>query len=306
LSKIVTLIIQLFLCQLIAFTCFGQANKPFTIYAYPSRFDAKAEAYFAANGFITEDIDIMTQGSIVYANDPTNFDLARIKRFLDKKFPDVGGEGMLVLDWEAGPYKALRDLPATDSGFKAAEEKLIALLEEVRKLRPNLKLSYYGIPYRTWSKWQIENYNPAGKFDNLLSKVDFIAPSIYMVHADETVGHERNLQYLKNNLDAALVYGKKFNIPVTPFIWHRIHTGDKMYGGEIIQKEVLASYIEFISSYALDGYMAAGAYWWDNASNRLSNLNGIDNHLNGTVHDADTYDLMLVEYAKEIKQALNK
>ncbi|GAA4440104.1 hypothetical protein GCM10023188_36980 [Pontibacter saemangeumensis] len=247
----------------------------------------------------------MTQGSIVYPKDPTNFDPTRVKRFLDIRFPDRESEGMLVLDWEAGPYQDLRNFAASDSNFRIAEEKMIALLEEVRKHRPNLRLSFYGIPYRTWNKWQIENYNPTGKYDRLLSNVDFIAPSMYMVHADEDVGHERNLQYLKNNLDAALVYGKKFNIPVTPFIWHRIHSGDKKYGREIIQKEVLANYVKYISTYALDGYGAAGIYWWDNAKNRLRNLQGIDNHLNGKVYDAATYDSMLVEYAKELKQAIN-
>ena len=289
---------------MIPFTCLGQADKTFSIYAYPSRFDIKAEEYFSENGFVTEGIDIMTQGSIVYKKDPANFDPGRVRRFLEKRFPDEGSEGYLVLDWEAGPFQDLRNFPATDTAFQVASEKLLQLLEEVRKQRPNLKLSYYGIPYRAWNKWQTENYNPNGKYDVLLSKVDFIAPSLYIVHPDEAVGHNRNLQYLKSNLDAALVYGKKFNKPVTPFVWHRVHAGDKKYGREIIQKEVLASYIKFISTYTLDGYKAAGVYWWDHASNRLVNLGGIDNHLEGKVYNAVTYDSMLVEYAKEIKRTI--
>ncbi len=300
--KVIGLILQLIL--VVAVDCFPQASESFAIYAYPSRFEGKAEAYFIENGFITEKIDIMTQGSIVYANDPTSFDAARIKRFLDKRFPGPDCEGMLVLDWEAGPYLDLRNYPTTDDRFQKAEAKLIALLEEIRQQRPNLQLSYYGIPYRAWNKWQEENYNPAGKYDNLMAKVDFIAPSMYMVHADEDVGHERNLQYLKSNLDAALYYGSKFNIPVTPFVWHRIHGGDKKYGGEIIQKEVLANYIRYIAGYELNGYKAAGVYWWDNKSNRLKKLDGIDKHLNGKVYDAATYDTMLVEYAKEIMRAI--
>ncbi|MCJ8164435.1 hypothetical protein MKJ04_06225 [Pontibacter sp. E15-1] len=246
----------------------------------------------------------MTQGSIVYAKDPTNFDSARIKRFLDKRFPDVAGEGMLVLDWEAGPYLDLRNHAATDSDFQLAEQKMIALLREIRRQRPNLKLSFYGIPYRAWNTWQHENYNPTGKYDNLLAKLDFITPSMYMVHADEEVGHERNLKYLRQNLETALYYGKKFNIPVTPFVWHRIHSGNGQYGGEIIQKEVFASYIKYISAYTWDGHKAAGVYWWDNVSNRLKKLEGIDRHLKGEVHDAASYDAMLVGYAREVKQAL--
>jgi hypothetical protein len=283
---------------------YGQVAADFDIYCYPSRFDINAKDYFENNGFITSNIDIMTQGGIVFRNDHTNFDPARVKRFLDKKIPDIASEGMLVLDWETGPYLDLRKYPADDPRFQEAEGKLIALLHEVRSQRPQLMLSYYGIPYRAWNEWQKANYNPAGKFDRLLSEVDFISPSLYILYADEEVEHTSNLTYLKDNLDVALAYGKKFQKPVIPFVWHRVHASNDDYSNDIIQKDIFANYIKYIATYELDSHKASGVYWWDNNTGRLNNLKGINGHLNGSVYDAKTYDAMIVDYAKTVKQVL--
>lgn len=281
-----------------------QESSSFQVYCYPSRFDTKSEEYFRNNGFVTDNIQIMTQGSIVYADDKSNFDPARVKRFLSKNFPDRDNTSMVLLDWEAGPYDDLKNFPATDSRFKAAENKLIALLNEVRQHRPNLKLAFYGIPFRAWYDWQKQKYNPSGKYDRLLSEVDWIAPSLYILFADEEVGHARNLQYLRDNLDPALVYGKKYNKPVIPYVWHRIHAASDDYPHDIIQKEVFAKYIRYVSAYSLNGYKASGVYWWDNQGGRLDDLSGIDNHLKGTVYDAATYDAMIVDYAAAVKKEL--
>jgi hypothetical protein len=203
-------------------------------------------------------------------------------------------------------FKNLRDYPVTDSRFKFSEAQWITVIQEVRKARPRLKIGLYAIPFRVWGSWQKINFNPAGKYDNLLSLVDFIAPSVYIQFADEVVGHARNIQYIKDNLDIALTFGKRLNKPVYPFIWHRIHPFADMYPYELIQTDVLANYVKFISTYSLNNYKSSGIYFWEAAGQRTSpsKTGGIDGWLNGTVYNADTYDMLIIKYFAAMKQVV--
>ncbi|WP_162053457.1 T9SS type A sorting domain-containing protein [Pontibacter pamirensis] len=301
-KKLLALFLTVFVFCNIAYS---QVAGSFEIYILPYRFDTQSMTYFKNNGFDTNTTRIMTEGSIVYSGDKTNYDPAKVKNFLLKSYPDANSSGMLTLDWESGPYYDLRNYPSTDSRFKAAEAKLIGLVNEVRKHRPNLKLSYYSIPYRFYYDSQNTNWNPSGKYDNLLSKLDFIAPSLYILFADEETSHTKNLEYIRKNLDVALTYGKRLNKPVIPYVWHKVHAQSKLYGSEIIQKEVYAKYLKYIYNYSYNSYKAKGLYLWDGIERRLDDLSGVNNHLSGTVYDAATYDAWVVSMAKTVKSALN-
>lgn len=261
--------------------------------------------YFEGNGFKTQNVRIMTQGNIVYTDNHNKYDLSKVRNFIERFYPNTSSSETLVLDWESGPFKALRDYPASDSRFKAAETTVLGLMTEIRKMRPNLKLSYYTLPFRTWNDWQAANYNAPGKLDNIMSKMDFIAPSLYLLFADEEVGRERNMRYMKENLDMAMKYGQKYNKPVYPFLWHRVHFNSPLYGRQIMQKSVFTAYVKYMQSYSYNGTKLKGMYWWDGVAGRLENLSGIKNWLNGSVYNESTYDGMIVDMAKSMKSALN-
>ena len=277
----------------------------FDIYGYSGRFGPKSQAYFKENNF--KYAALLTHAAIFGSGDNTRFNPNKIRYYLDKNFPGSGTSGMVVIDWETRIFKDLRNKPTSDSSYKYAESQFIDLINLIHSYRPNIKVGIYGITFKVWNTWQKENYNPAGKYDSLLSKVDFLAPSMYIVYPDEQVGHERNIRFLKENLDASLVYGKKFNIPVIPFVWHRVHN-NKESNRAIIQKEVFAKYIKYISNYSLNNYSASGVIWWDesNERSRFSDLEGINNHLVGELEGtgAGAYDNLMLDYAKAIKQAV--
>ncbi|WP_345161072.1 T9SS type A sorting domain-containing protein [Pontibacter saemangeumensis] len=300
--------ILFFVLAIIAFSAqsFAQVAPNFNIYMIETRFNGDAmEDYFASSGYDRDNVQIMMASSFAEYPEYTTISRSKIRDFLNKYYPSSTSKGWLVLDWEEEPYTDLRNYPVTDSRFKNAEAKILQLISEVKSYRPNVNVSMYGITYRTWNTWQYENYNPAGKYDRIVSNLDFLTPSVYNVYADETVGHERNLRYLRENLTTALKYGKKHNKPVLPFFWHRIHFNDPNYGREIMKKETLAKYVKLIQTFSYDGYKASGAFWWDNVSGRLENLKGINGHLNGTVYNEATYDAMIINYAKHIKYVLN-
>ncbi|WP_161890522.1 T9SS type A sorting domain-containing protein [Pontibacter russatus] len=285
---------------------FAQVAPNFDIYAFPSRFDEKSEAYFDANGFDIRNVEVMTEGTIVSTYDHNDIDPQSIKRWLDKFFPGSTSSGKVVLDWESGPYMDMRNYPKSHSRFKAAEAKIIELITLVKRYRPNIDVSLYSFPFRTWNDWQQDNYNTPGKLDNVISKLDFITPSLYILYTDEEVGRERNLKYLRDNMDPALIYGKKYNKPVIPFVWHRVHFNSPLYGKQIMRKETLARYIKYVMNYSYNNYEPEGITWWDGVGGRLDNLGGMDGFLNGTVYNAETYDAMIVSFAKYIKQELNE
>lgn len=290
---------------LLSIQAFSQTSGSFDIYGYGSRFGPKTEAYFDANNF--KYAALLTHAAIFGTGDDRKFNSDKIRYYLDKNFPGSNASGMVVIDWETSIFKDLRNYPTYDSRFKNAESQFIGLVNLIHSYRPNVKVGIYGITFTVWNTWQKENYNPAGKYDNLLSKTDFLAPSVYIVYPDEQVGHERNLRFLKDNLDASLAYGKKYGIPVLPFVWHRVHYNE-IYDEEILQKEVFASYIKYIADYSSNNYKAKGVIWWDEASerSRIDDLSGINNHLVGKLEGtgAVAYDNLMLDFAKAVKQAL--
>ena len=274
-----------------------EKSASFNIYVINGRFGPETVEYFRNHNF--KFATLQTQGAIVRRNDKSAIDLSRVERFLNKRFPNADTTGMLVLDLESEPFKDLRDYDATDSRFKAAEKQWLTLVEKVKRLRPELKVGVYGIPFRSYYDWQKKKYNQPGKMNNLLSEVDFIAPSLYIMYSDEKVGHNRNIRYLKENLDVALTYGKELGKPVIPFIWHRVHYSDDVKGQVLIDKEVFADYVNYIASYSRDNYKVNGVLWWDysNSSSKIKNMKGVDSF--------SFYDSITVDYARKIVGELN-
>lgn len=280
---------------------YGQVAGSFGIYTITNRFGAKPIEHFQANGFETK-ANIMVES--VITSDKYTANIPSVMAWLTKYYPDAASTGSLILDWEVGPYDNLRDYPLGSSQFITAENELLKLIDEVKSFRPNVKISMYQMPYRVNSIQHNSLFNAPGKFDKLFAKLDFITSSVYIESPDEEVGHEKNLQFLKFNLDVALPLGKKYNKPVHFFVWHKVHPLNTIYGNKIIQKDVFAKYLKYLYAYSLNGTRASGAWWWDGVANKLADLSGINNHLLGTVTDEASYDAMIVDYAKHVKEVL--
>lgn len=270
-------------------------SSSFKIYVFPDRYGEKAKVFFRDNGILSA--TLQTQGAIVSpGKDVVNH--SKVSRFLAGRFPDVNDTGVVVLDWESGPYKQLMYHNADEQVFKEAAQKWIDLIREVKRQRPNLKVGVYGMPFRAFNDWQKNKFNQPGKLTDLLREVDFIAPSLYILYPDEQIGHKRNLQYLKDNLDFALAYGKELDKPVIPFVWHRIHGSNKAYGNDIIPKKVFTEYVDYIASYSSNGYMASGVFWYD-YSQRSDQLKGLDK-----INNPFTYDSLIVAYTTTLLEGL--
>ena len=302
--KIYSLILIAFLT--LSTQAFGQWNG-FDIYISPGQWYGKSQAYATQANF-KKNVKVLTQSGITKGgHNGIAMSPELVRGYLEKHFPDVNSEGIVVLDWESEIYKWIRDYPETDPNFRYAESQWIALINEVRKVRPNLKVGIYGMPYRGFNDWQKDTYNKPGALDNIMSKVDIIMPSLYIGYSDEERSREYNLGYLKDMLDIAMTYGRRHNKPVMPFVWHRVLRSNKIYPRGIIQTNTYATYVKFIKDYSFNGHKVCGVYLWDDGFHapRLENLEGVAKWLKGKVKDAASYDAMCVSQMKSIVNKLN-
>ncbi|WP_347158204.1 T9SS type A sorting domain-containing protein [Pontibacter chitinilyticus] len=297
----------LFALLLLSLQSFAQvAGSSFEMYVIKYRFGPRSLDYFQSKNI--EVTNYLSHSSIEQTLNVNKVDETKVRQALAKLFPYSTSGGKLILNWERpGVFKALRDYPNTDSRYKYAEGEWRRLISIVRDMRPNVKIGIYGITFKGWKDSTVGYYNPQGKYDALLSLVDFLAPSVYIQFADEEVGHERNLQYIRDNMDAALDCGRRLNKPVYPFLWSRIHDTNQTYGYELIQTDVFAQYVKLLSTYSYNGYKAKGFYWWESGDKtaNLSQVNGINNWAKGMVTNYDTYDALMVKYAAAVVKTLS-
>jgi len=299
-------LLLLFALLLLSVPSFSQvAGSPFEMYVMNYRFGPRSLDYFKTKNIVVT--NFLPSSSIAQTGDANSVDPAKVRNTVGKLFRNAGNSGKIVLDWETeGVYNALRDYPATDSRYKHAEAEWRKLIGIIRDMRPNVEIGIYGMPFNAWDKNDITRYNPEAKYDALLSLVDFLAPSVYLENPDEAVGHERNLQYIRDNMDVALDYSNRLHKPVYPFFWHRIHPDNKEYGFELMQIDVFAKYIKFISTYTYKGSKASGVYWWEALSKNqnLSKADGLGGWAKGTITDYDAYDALMVKYATAVVETL--
>lgn len=88
-------------------------------------------------------------------------------------------EGFLVLDLENKLYHDLKK-DTTSTLFKKAEVAFIDMIKYVKKHRPKIKISVYGIPFTTyWDKVKTKKYY------KIVSNLDFISPHLYIYYPNE-------------------------------------------------------------------------------------------------------------------------
>ena len=235
----------------------GQGSS-FNIYIFPGYYSAKVRDYLLQNNF--SEAHLLTYKAIdPDKNQQVNEDA--IRKATAEFYPDKDATGLFIIDWEAQPFIDLRESDADDTRFKAAEAKFMQVVNVLKEFRPQLKVAIYGIPFRATTGGQQKK--SSNKLDNLLSRCDVITPSLYIINTDEEVGPQRNMDYLKQNMDLAMDFGTRLNKPVAPFVWYKVHPGNKKFGMNIIPKDKMQRYLGFLDDYNYRGSRLNGIIWWE-------------------------------------------
>src|SRR5699024_6005331 len=131
-------------------------------------------------------------------------DYNRVKYWLDKFYPDKSSDGVLCIDLENELYNKLkgniltRYKEVSDYEFELAETEYIKLVQFIKNDLPNLKIGYYGMPFRAYKIEELRD-NASEKLDPILKNVDVLFPSMYIPFPATVNGIESNYDFLERH-----------------------------------------------------------------------------------------------------------
>lgn len=200
---------------------------------------------------------------IVYQNfiDPDHdnkLNLAIFQKRIQALFPKKSAQGMGVIDWEVKDFDRL---PGNSVKFGQLVSEYRKAIRAAKKLRPNVKWGFYGLPFRKYMSYNADWRGRNMKLIPILKDCDFIAPSLYFFFPD-SVRAKDNQDYITNNVSLALQIGSQIKKPVYPFIWNRWHDSNKKYGLQLIPLQEFKKHVKHILSVDYNGEKVAGAIWW--------------------------------------------
>jgi hypothetical protein len=164
------------------------------------------------------------------------------------------------LDWETPVHEWLKQDPASPQ-FQQALATMIMVVREARRLRPNARWGYYGLPLRDYwtrdQKWR----DRAAALAPLIAEVDAVYPSVYDFYRDGLDSTpERDHAYVRENVALALeIAGER---PVLAYVMVRYHESNKKAANARIGAEELIAHVRAVFEAEYQGRRAAGVVWW--------------------------------------------
>ncbi|MBD1429764.1 hypothetical protein [Sphingobacterium litopenaei] len=239
------------LMVLIYFIGFGQTNRVIYI--------NKEKPKVSNSRYVFKSIAIIYGGTIDPNNDGT-VNYLNIEKFIVSKFPNKNDVGIFCIDLENQLYKDLRDRAINSKRFINAENHFLNILKLCKKLRPNVKIGFYGIPFKTLSRYNIDQ----SRIDKIIKISDVIFPSLYLNFSNsENKGLDKNYSHIDINLRETLKLAVKYNKLVIPFTWYMVHPYNKSWGTQILDKISYVNYIERIFTFSFEGRSINGIVYWD-------------------------------------------
>lgn len=203
--------------------------------------------------------------------DPKNKGIVDKELFIKnivKFYPDLSSNGVLCIDLENKVYRDLADYNAGTLRYQKASSPFVWMLKTVKKMRPNVKVGIYGLPFRAY----YPNAKNTNKLDVILSCADYIFPSLYTMYPDNQIGKSRNEKYLKENLSIALEYGIRLKKPVIPFVWSVVHPSNTLSGGQLLSSNEVVQNLKLIENFSYKNTKVKGVVWWDPDANYFSKM----------------------------------
>lgn len=186
-------------------------------------------------------------------------DEQKLEKQIIERYPNKDATGFCVLDWEGKSMEAFKN--PKNKKFQYYVNQFVKTLKFAKKLRPNVKWAFYHLPYISYWDNVKKGRGKNLALDLIFSNQDFIAPSLYVFFPEEDYW-DKNIAYIKNNMEIALEIGYKYSKPVYPFIWHRAHPGNKKFANELLPPIFFKQTINQISSASYKNKRATGVFWW--------------------------------------------
>lgn len=273
------------------------ADSSFSIYVFEGRYNESGREFVKKHDKLTN-IKILT-GYMIDPKKRNVLDLISVSDHLLRISPHKSDNSVLCINIENKLFDDLRTYEKHTLAFKNAEDEFGKMIDLIRELRPNLKIGIYGIPFRTYYSSQIR-WNDDCKLDNVLAMTDIIFPSLYILYPDKEKGIKANDDYFLQNLDTAFDYADRLGKSVIPFVWYIVHSNNRLYGGELLGKNEMKRYIDYIRDYRsyLNGKVD-GVVWWESSISSFNKNVRHAAHLEDDVTELDR-NVILREYIQHV------
>ncbi len=244
------------------------------------------------------------------SKDSFSFSKSLMEKALNKDIPDKNQKGFATLDWEGEAYLILVGRKnVSEANYNNILLSYINALQWAKKLRPNIKWSYYNLPLINYYEYKKnENKTRALKCFPLLKELDFFTPSTYILF-DKRHNNSIIYQFIDSNVLFALEIGNQLNKPIYPFIMHRYHPDSKTNGWGLIENNYFQTVLHRILHINYRGLMVDGVIWWNVETYLFNNRNKFES-ISSEYKNTSDYKKHEIEilnnYYNIIKTQINK
>ncbi len=232
-------------CRFKLYTCQGEIPRKGTVFL---------------EGNEINEVKIIVERSI-YTKNPLKVDEANLTKVINSMFPSKTQKGICTLDWEGKALAILEKSDSDSAEFKTMVSEYIKAIRIAKRLRPNMKWGYYGLPFKNYWNRDDNWRNRTLELLPLFKEADMIFPSIYDFY-DDSVGWADDPAYVNDNVVLALEVGTRLNKPVFPFVWHRYHNSNKKKGYELIPEEEFKTHLDAALKANFQNKYIKGIVWW--------------------------------------------
>lgn len=180
---------------------------------------------------------------------------------IKKLFPNPDAKGIGVIDWEGAGYDDLMGKNGLDA-FNKVFPEFERALSIAKKLRPNVKWGFYGIPFRSSYGGVLKDDHVWKKSNEriirLMSQSDVLLPVFYDSHNDPDFS--ASLKVLEKEYIMSLEYGKMTGKKIIPVIWHRYHKTVKEAKTPLMSAEHFKQILTMIQQKKTE--RLGGILWW--------------------------------------------
>ena len=260
---------------------------PYKLYTCQGEISRKGTVFLKGNEI--NEVKLIIEKSI-YRGNPLKVNEVNLTKTINNIYPNKSQKGICALDWEGKALEILEKSDPDSAEFKTMLAEYIKALKIAKRLRPNIKWGYYGIPVQnywnrddTWKNRSLKVLLP------LFKESDIIFPSVYDFYEDGVRSREQDAEYVNDNVVLALEIGTRLNKPVMPFVWHRYHNSNKKKGFSLIPPDEFKSHVDAALKANFQNKHVKAIVWWgadrwfhDNGNKVLkreaSKNNGFENY----------------------------
>ncbi len=293
------------------YTVCGQTAKK--VQDFPSKLSVSLGEY----GPLLDDFINKNQiTKLQYINDgqflgdlPFSFNPLLLTQEIERAVPNPDDKAVVYIDLESPYLDHLMNDDVQSDSFKKSLQLFIDVLQFSKKLRPNAKWGFYGLPFTTYWNRTSNFYLKTNKIESLINQCDLLFPSLYIFYEDSDKGfYLENKKYVIENTQQIIKISKHYKKPAYVFVWHRYHPSNEKNGNKLLPEKVFLTHIKRIINTTFESRKINGIVWWgsDNYSYRESHK-GVSEEFSGKKEDYKLFnDKILLKLAKKQMKIINK